>query len=120
MADEAKLVIFEAVTPVVVEPDFGPGGRPIEARVVSEVAMRVGEVSVNTLRKSTEFFFDSIGQMLEQMLQSAPKTASAYRVDKVELHCQISADGKIGIAGIGMGLKGDAGIKFVLQRVADA
>jgi ABC-type methionine transport system permease subunit len=113
MANEAKLVIFEAVEP---EPEFLPDGRPVQARLIREAIAKINEVSVDTLRQNLGVFFGAIGQMLE----AAPKIASGYTVDKVEIHCQVSADGKIGVAGAGMGLKGDTGIKFVFQRAANS
>jgi len=112
MADDAKLLIFELATTVMAEPEFLPDGRPVQPRLIREAATRISEVSADTLRKSMGSFFAGI----EELLESAPNMTSSYWLDKVEIHCQVSADGKVGVAGIGMGIKGDTGIKFVLQR----
>ncbi|MCU0841734.1 MAG: hypothetical protein MUF66_03745 [Gammaproteobacteria bacterium] len=93
-------------------PLAGPGARPLQARGGTERAVQLVETSVDALAASMNEFLTGVNDMLAE----AADKAGAFRVETVEVQCQISGSGKIGFAGTGVDLSGGSSLKLVLKR----
>lgn len=90
-----------------------PGERPLEPRLerAGRGVNRV-EIPFGSLQSSMRDFLDGAHGLLAQELARA----DPYAVDTVEVAAQISADGKVGFLGTGVGVGGQASVKFIFKR----
>ncbi len=90
------------------------GERPLQPRLdYSKRATRVAvAVPFESLHANMRTFLDGAHELLAQETERKDK----YAVDSVEVSAQISADGKVGFLGSGVGISGEASVKFVFKR----
>lgn len=89
-----------------------PTGR-IERGAASAVASSVlRAVEVGALKENMERF---LGQ-LREILGAGVERVGAFELSEVELTAQISADGKVGLVGSGIGVEAQGGIRLTLRR----
>jgi len=95
--------------------DPEPGERPLQPRLErpGRAVSRV-EVPYASLQANMRDFLDGTHGLVAQELARA----GPYAVDTVEVAAQISADGKVGFLGTGVGIAGQASVKFVFKRGA--
>lgn len=106
--DEPKLLIFDASP----ETEHDGAGRMYRSRGIMDVAVLQKEVPMGLLRKNIRGFMQHVEGLLED--QKPPQ--GAFELESVQVNAQLSADGKIGFMGSGLGLKGTAGITFTFKR----
>lgn len=75
---------------------------------------KINEIDLANIKNN----FDKVMVDLEQIFQSAfNKTFGEFSIDEVEAHVEVTAEGKVGLLGSGMGLQGSTGIKLVFKKV---
>ena len=94
----------------------GPDGRPLQARGLAEQFQKASNVAVEQLEES----FSSFIANMSRVLSKAQSVVGSYDIDRVEIEAAVSADGKVGLAGSGVGLSGTASLKLILVRAAKA
>jgi hypothetical protein len=115
MDTPAKTVpVFELVEMAPVAGPTAPGDRPLHVRGGRETAVRVVETSVDALAENMASFVGAV----DRMIMAAAKVAGEFCIDKVEVQCQVSGNGKIGFAGTGVGVEGSASLKLIFARKA--
>ncbi len=77
------------------------------------VSQTVTEISFDAFAAN----IDSTTTTLSQLFQTAfAKTFGDYELNEVEIDLQISADGKVGFMGTGIGVKGSSNFKLKLKK----
>ncbi len=105
-----KLVIFDLSQAIPQEQrshGFRDRGGGLKERV-----SHAHEVAVDELANNMTHFLSGI----ERTLSQGAAVTGEFQVDTVEVNAQISASGKVGLMGTGIGLEGQAGITFVFKR----
>lgn len=109
---DKKIIIFdvETVTSNTVKE------RPVTYRGIKEKAeeimVKAREVGVGELQKNMLEFVSSI----QGILAEGAEVQGPYQLDSIEVEASISAEGTIGFAGTGVGLSGNAGLRFIFTR----
>jgi|SRR6185295_8418397 len=102
------ILIFDSVTASA----GAPGARPLQPRGLADAALAVSERSVEEVQANMTRFIRG----LQKILAEGAVLGGELRIEQVEVNAQLTAEGKIGIAGTGVNLKGDTGLKIVFKR----
>lgn len=89
-----------------------PGERPVHARGGRERAVQMLEMGVDVLSENMANFINS----LTDMLSASAKVAGPFDIDTVEVECQVSGSGQIGLVGTGLGLQGGSTMRIVFKK----
>ena len=79
---------------------------------VSDFILSLSEVNVEILKKNFKEFAENASNLIEEL----PQFHEDFQVDTVELSLSITASGKIGLWGSGIGGGQAGGIKLILKR----
>jgi hypothetical protein len=89
-----------------------PSTRPRHVRGLKEEAAKLAELSVDVLSQNMANFIEG----LNEVLSSADQAAGSFDMDSVEVQCQISGSGKIGLAGTGVDIQGGSTLKILFKK----
>jgi hypothetical protein len=86
-----------------------------DAAIVPRLCEDVAEASFGALQSNVDAATTGLAELFASSFR---KTFGDFELDEVEVNLKISADGKIGIVGSGVGVKGAGSmkLKFVRQR----
>jgi hypothetical protein len=89
-----------------------PSTRPRQTRGIADHVAKLAEVSVDVLSQNMANFIGG----LSEVLSSGDQAAGSFDIDAVEVQCQISSSGKIGLAGTGVDIQGGSTLKIVFKK----
>jgi hypothetical protein len=111
-ASSSILIVTGAGEPVESRP-----GRPLQPRgTVGDAVVRVTETAVTDRKANMRAFLDH----LQEILTVDAAMEGLFRMDSVEVSAEVTAEGKVGLLGIGATVEGSATVKLVFKRLAPA
>ena len=113
MPSKRKIIVFDVETVVdgtsIKNQSNSRGGI---TKKIQKVMVKTREIGVEQLEKNISEFMSGI----QGMLSKEANIQGPYQLESIEVEASISAEGKIGFAGTGLGLSGSTGLKFVFTR----
>ena len=91
----------------------GPAGRPLSPRAgFGEAVLRTSELAVTEVQQNMRSFL----AQLQQVFSVETAAEGDFRMETGEVSACVTAEGKVGLLGIGANVEGSATVKLVFKR----
>lgn len=110
--DNNSLQIYNVAIIETEDPELEDASLASGIKSIKESILRSQNIGMEKLQGQMKEFITK----MNTLLQSCALDESSYKIDTVEIHAEISAEGQIGLLGTSASISGSGGIKFVFKK----